>query len=113
MVKRGAAAGRQLEAEARTALAGSWEVDDVQQLFANGRFERTLVAHRSRINAGVQPLLPMRDMSASAPLVTLESTLCASGPNVAEFLHASDLCSAAVAGDRTLVCAAHLSGVGV
>ena len=46
MVKRGAAAGRSLEAEARKALEGHWVVGEVRQLFSNGRHERTLVATR-------------------------------------------------------------------
>lgn len=46
MVKRGAAAGRSLEAEARKALEEHWVVGEVRQLFSNGRHERTLMATR-------------------------------------------------------------------
>ena len=54
-VKRGRNAGRQLEAEARVALGqGGWEVLDVEQLFANGRWERTVVAQRAPPTEGAR-----------------------------------------------------------
>ena len=46
MVKRGAGAGKRLEELASGVLGKlGWKVDGVEQLFANGRHERTLIAH--------------------------------------------------------------------
>ena len=48
MVRKGGHSTRALEAEAREALSAHWDIIAIEQLFANGRHERTLTARRRR-----------------------------------------------------------------
>ena len=46
MTQKGGTSSGTLERDAVAALSSSWDVHAIEQLFANGRHERTLVARR-------------------------------------------------------------------